>query len=487
MLESSVRAALLALGVAAVLTALRVKDARVSHGVWAAVILAMLGLPLWTAWGPKAVVRILPAAAAPEVKLVAVAARPGQAPGPATPLPDSSTSTLTWLYWLGAAIMLARLGLGTLRAHGLRRRAVKVQGRLTSAACATPITVGGLYPAILLPAEWTIWPARQLTVVLAHEEEHARWRDPLVQWLAQLNRALFWFHPLAWWLDRQIATLAEEACDAAVLAQTHDAGAYAESLLEMARTVARQGARIKVLGMAMPGDGLPGRIRRILQETPGPRATRFQIGTATLGCLLLCAVFAAGGVGRQIPPLRILLPELPHASLAASLSSSLAASRPAAHRPVLLAQARTPAPASKQEGRQIALVFDLGSMGEAEQANSKAAARKFIATHMPADAAIAIVALLGGTVRIEQDFTSDRDRLLGAIASLAPVSNPEKGQTLGDLQKAVELLGGIHGKKALVFFTTPLPRSDAQVQPVIEAAIRANVAFYPIDAAGLVH
>ena len=72
---------------------------------------------------------------------------------------------------------------------------------------------------------------------MIHEREHARRRDPLVQWLALLNRCVFWFHPLAWWLERKLAALAEEACDAAVLAGGHAPHDYARYLIEMARSV----------------------------------------------------------------------------------------------------------------------------------------------------------------------------------------------------------------------------------------------------------
>ena len=41
--------------------------------------------------------------------------------------------------------------------------------------------------------------------------------------LTLINRAVFWFHPLAWWLRRRIATLSEQACDAVVVSGGHDA------------------------------------------------------------------------------------------------------------------------------------------------------------------------------------------------------------------------------------------------------------------------
>ena len=125
------------------------------------------------------------------------------------------------IYFAGAAVLLARLGIGTVRVRLLAREATVVNGMLTSARIATPFTFGLLRPRILLPEGWDRWSAAQLAVVLDHERAHMARRDPLVQWLALLNRAVFWFHPLAWWLERHLAALAEEACDAAVLARGH--------------------------------------------------------------------------------------------------------------------------------------------------------------------------------------------------------------------------------------------------------------------------
>ena len=134
---------------------------------------------------------------------------------------------------MGVAALLARLAVGTVRAHLLVRTAANRDGMLTSCMCAAPVTVGWLRPSVILLECWREWPREQLEAVLMHEREHARRRDPLVQWLALLNRAIFWFHPLAWWLERRLSGLAEEACDAVVLAQGHDPYEYSEYLLEI--------------------------------------------------------------------------------------------------------------------------------------------------------------------------------------------------------------------------------------------------------------
>ena len=164
-------------------------------------------------------------------------------------------------------MFLLRLAIGTIRAS-----------RLTSASCVVPVTVGLLHPRIILPECSRDWPQAQLDAVLAHEGEHIRRRDPLFQWLALLNRALFWFHPLAWWLERKLSGLAEEACDAAVIARGYDPREYSEYLLDLARSVERAGTRIDAVGMAMPGIGLKHRIRQMLSGVPVPRISRLRYG-----------------------------------------------------------------------------------------------------------------------------------------------------------------------------------------------------------------
>ncbi len=126
-----------------------------------------------------------------------------------------------------------------------------------------------------------------------HEREHARRRDPLFQWIALLNRALFWFRPLAWWLERRLSGLAEEACDTAVLARGHDPRDYSEYLLDLAKSVERVGTRIDALGMAMPGRFLPQRIRRMLTSAPAPRISRPRMACTATVCAAAAAILAA--------------------------------------------------------------------------------------------------------------------------------------------------------------------------------------------------
>ena len=60
LIESAIRAVLLAIAAAAVLKVLRITTASGRHAMWTVVLLAMLTLPMWTLWGPKASLPVLP-------------------------------------------------------------------------------------------------------------------------------------------------------------------------------------------------------------------------------------------------------------------------------------------------------------------------------------------------------------------------------------------------------------------------------------------
>jgi TonB family protein len=299
-LECLVRSVLIAVSTAVALLVLRVRAARVRHAVWASVVVLMLALPVWTAWGPKAVLRVLkpePVIAAEQSVVTMVQQDSVAGPVIVRKKSWSSGDYLLGIYLLGLGILLTRLGTGTVRARMLVRRAGGLSGRLTSESCASPITVGAFRPVVILPEGWTEWPAAQLNAVLAHEGEHASRRDPLVQWLALFNRAVFWFHPLSWWLSRRLSALAEEACDDAVLAGGHDPEEYTECLLGLARSVLASGARVSEVGMAMPGGYLPQRIRRIVTGAPAQRVSRGRMVSVAVVCGVVSTVFTACAIG----------------------------------------------------------------------------------------------------------------------------------------------------------------------------------------------
>jgi len=288
--ESAIRVTLIAAVIALVLFAMRIKTASVLHAVWASVVVLMMLLPAWVAWGPKASLPVLPPQATAGLTPLVDVPPPlpaGLEERSPSPVREDGGFSLLGVYLLGASVLLLRLAIGTVRAN-----------RLTSASCVVPVTVGLLRPRVILPDSSRGWPQAQLDAVLAHEGEHLRRRDPLFQWLALLNRALFWFHPLAWWLERKLSGLAEEACDAAVLSRGYDPRAYSEYLLDLARSVRRAGTRVNAVGMAMPGIGLAHRIRQMLSGVQVPRISRPRMACTIAVCAAAAAIFAAGTLVR---------------------------------------------------------------------------------------------------------------------------------------------------------------------------------------------
>lgn len=292
--ECTVRALLLVGGTLILLYVMRVEDATAKFRVWAGVLALMLLLPFWVSWGQKINLRVLPALA------------PGFAPEVQIPINNLGSSIvhsqaisrfgllLLSVYLLGLAVLLIRLGIGTVHTGRLIQSAILNEGVLTSSLCSAPITLGFFHPVVVFPMNWRAWPQAKLETILTHEREHARRHDSLVKWFALLNRAVFWFHPVAWWLERNLSALAEQACDEAVLMSGRDARGYAEFLMELARSVSRTGARLNIVGMTMPGGFLARRIHRIMEIGTVPRISRAWMACVGVACSITCIVVSAG-------------------------------------------------------------------------------------------------------------------------------------------------------------------------------------------------
>src|SRR6266481_2865093 len=171
-----------------------------------------------------------------------------------------------------------------------------------------------------------------------------------------------------------------------------------------------------------------------------------------------------------------------------------------------------------KDHRLKALYFDMSAMRPADQLRALAAAEKFIRTQMTTSDLISIMRYSGGAVDVLQDFTADRNRLLsiletlvvgegqGSAESVDDASSADTGAAFGQddsefnvfntdrqlsaLQTAARMLGQLNEKKSLIYFASGLRLNgvdnEAQLQATVDAAIRAGVSFWPIDARGLV-
>ena len=86
---------------------------------------------------------------------------------------------------------------------------------------------------LLLPQGITdrLAPA-QLEAILAHELCHVRRRDNLAAAIHMVVEAIFWFHPLVWWVGARLVEEREHACDEEVLRLGSRPEIYAEGILQ---------------------------------------------------------------------------------------------------------------------------------------------------------------------------------------------------------------------------------------------------------------
>jgi bla regulator protein blaR1 len=180
----------------------------------------------------------------------------------------------------------------------------------TAATVIEPSVVGLRRPVILLPDGIESYlTADQFTAVVAHEVCHVRRRDNLTAAIHMLVEAIFWFHPIAWWIGARLIATREQACDEHVVAETAEPIAYAEGIVSVCRRY------VETPHMAVAGVGgadIKGRIDAILANRIGVRLTRpkrLVLATAAVMTLALpivtgaidAAAFAAGQLPGAAP------------------------------------------------------------------------------------------------------------------------------------------------------------------------------------------
>ncbi len=248
-------------------TLLRKRQAALRHGIWATAIVAALSIPVlslvvpdWPSksleravgrWAPAQVAR--PSAESDLIPGTAISA------DSANRVPQRWPSILLVVWGSGTLVLLTRLGIDAIRIALLAVRSkplldtewlyetyrisrelglsASVRLLASSSATAMPVTWGVFEPTILLPASAVEWSDGRRQVVLRHELAHIVRHDSLQQVLAEIARALYWCHPLAWLAADRLRHESECACDDSVLNSGVQPCCYAEQLLELARNL----------------------------------------------------------------------------------------------------------------------------------------------------------------------------------------------------------------------------------------------------------
>jgi VWFA-related protein len=178
----------------------------------------------------------------------------------------------------------------------------------------------------------------------------------------------------------------------------------------------------------------------------------------------------------------------------------------------------TPGEVRYKDKRLMALYFDMTTMPPTDQMRALAAAEKFVRQNMTTADLVSIMRYQGSSVDVLQDFTDDRNKILSILETLVvgegqgdtDVTNDSSaadtgaafGQDSGEfnifttdrqlsaLQTAAQMLAHLNEKKLLVYFASGLNLNgldnQAQLKATEDAAIKAGVVFWALDARGLV-
>jgi bla regulator protein BlaR1 len=208
-------------------------------------------------------------------------------------MPPRSTELIVLVIWLtGCAVVLLSwwiqsgrlaqtIGRASLMTDGreleiLRRVAQRVgrHGPITlfsTNAAIEPGIVGIVNPFLLWPRHMSAHlDDRQIEAIMAHELWHVRRRDNLLASLHMLAQAIFWFHPLLWWLRARLVHERELACDEEVIRLGSQPRVYAESILKTCE-FCLEAPLMNVAGVT--GSDLKTRIQRIMSAVRGERLT----------------------------------------------------------------------------------------------------------------------------------------------------------------------------------------------------------------------
>ncbi|MBI4266638.1 MAG: VWA domain-containing protein [Acidobacteria bacterium] len=174
-----------------------------------------------------------------------------------------------------------------------------------------------------------------------------------------------------------------------------------------------------------------------------------------------------------------------------------------------------PGDARFRDRRLVVLYFDLTAMPPGDQIRAYQAGLTYIGSEIRPSDLMAIMTFSGGGVTVKQDFTDDRAQLREVINVLifgedkdgdGVRDEPDMATAFGQndaefnifntdrqlsaLQTAATMLRPLAEQKSLVYFASGLrlngTDNQAQLRATTNAAIRANVAVFPVDARGLV-
>ena len=307
---------LLAAAIGSLAVVFRNAQASVRYGLWfAASVKFLVPFAALAALGRLLAPALRPPAA-PDAGLLARAAQPFSLSDPtavaartAAPLAHTAitshagalpdlTPVLLGVWALGFAVVLIFWLARWARIRPLVGLATPVALAAPMPVLATPTMlepglVGLWRPVLLLPQSLFDHLDRPgIAALVAHEASHYRRADNLTAAIHMLVEALFWFHPMVWWIGGRLVDERERACDEAVVRSGHDPAVYAESLLECCRLFLQSPLRC-VAGAS--GSNLSRRVETIMTlPLVSPLSRTAKAALIAAGVCALASPVAAG-------------------------------------------------------------------------------------------------------------------------------------------------------------------------------------------------
>jgi beta-lactamase regulating signal transducer with metallopeptidase domain len=156
-----------------------------------------------------------------------------------------------------------------------------------------PLVTGWPKPHIWLPQSSTLWDHQKLLAVCLHETTHLKRRDGLWQWLASIITCCWWWNPFIWRALKHLKTEAELAADEIVLTHAIAAPAYAETLVDIAKSSSQNLPTPQVGLPILEPSSLEARIKAILANSFWRGKFDWKLRLITL-VLLLAGALATG-------------------------------------------------------------------------------------------------------------------------------------------------------------------------------------------------
>jgi len=305
---------LFALGAGLLTLALTRNGARFRYGLWfAASVKFLIPFALLGAAGRWFVTRLNPLTQAPRgllvVRQVVEPFVSAQSVPSTAPLMAASSNivahsdvpfvVIVLAVWaLGAAAVLSLWGLRWRRVNEilLASSAVDLGTQVPTRASFSllePGVIGVFRQVLMIPRGIEDHlSAAEMEAVLTHELCHLRRHDNLTAAIHMAVEALFWFHPVVWWIGGRLIAERERACDEGVIGAGHDPRVYAESILKVCRLYLQSPLPCAA---GVSGANLKKRVETIMTRSPGaPLGVRKTLLVSTAATIAIAAPLAAG-------------------------------------------------------------------------------------------------------------------------------------------------------------------------------------------------